>query len=276
MPVVCCGNASVGGSGKTTLALDLGARLRARGHRIAFLTRGFGGQATHGLRVLPSHTAVDVGDEALLLAAEAPTYVDADRAASARAAIADGADRLVMDDGLQNPTLLKTLSLLVIDGAAGFGNRRVLPAGPLREPVAAAMARCAASVLIGPDETGVLEVLPNGKPVLRARLVSRFTPGLAGGKAVVAFAAIGRPDKFFASLSAAGAVVVSRHGFPDHHRFSPDELRSLSDTAERLDAVLVTTPKDAMRLPSDFAGRAVVVGVDLIWEDAAQIEAMLP
>ncbi len=274
--MVCCGNATVGGAGKTTLALDVGGRLKARGHRVAFLTRGFGGRAARGLRVLPLHTSADVGDEALLLAAEAPTYVGADRAAGARAAIADGADRLVMDDGLQSPTLSKTVSLLVIDGATGLGNGLVMPAGPLREPVAAAMARCAAAVLIGPDETGVLEVLPSGKPVLRARLVSRFKPDLVGGKTVVAFAGIGRPDKFFTSLSAAGAVIASRHSFPDHHRFSAAELRTLLATAEKLDAALVTTPKDAMRLPPDFVGRVVAVGVDLSWEDSAQIEATLP
>jgi tetraacyldisaccharide 4'-kinase len=276
VPVICCGNASVGGAGKTTLALDLGRRLRARGHRVAFLTRGFGGRAASGLRVQPGHDVAAVGDEALLLAGEAPTYVGADRAAGARAALADGADRLVMDDGLQNPTLAKSFSLLVIDGVAGFGNGRVLPAGPLREAVAAAASRCGAAVLIGGDERGALEALPRGMTVLRARLVSAFTPALVAGRPVLAFAGIGRPEKFFASLEAGGAVIAARRGFPDHHRYRDCELRALLAEAERLGAVAVTTPKDAVRLPQGFADRVRVIGVDLVWDAPGGIEALLP
>jgi tetraacyldisaccharide 4'-kinase len=276
VPVLCCGNAGVGGAGKTTLALDLGRRLRARGHRVAFLTRGFGGRPAHALRVGPGHSAADVGDEALLLAAEAPTYVGADRAASARAAVAEGADRLVMDDGLQNPTLAKTLSFLVIDGEAGFGNGRLLPAGPLREPVAAAMARCAAAVLVGPDRTGALAALPAGSPVLRARLVSRFAPALVDGRKVLAFAGIARPEKFFASLVEAGADIAARHAFPDHHVFRDAEINRLLAEAERLDAVPVTTPKDAVRLPPDVAPLVRVADVALEWDDPARIGSLLP
>jgi tetraacyldisaccharide 4'-kinase len=276
VPVICCGNATVGGAGKTTLALDIGRRLLARGHRLAFLTRGFGGAAAHARRVLPGDAAAAVGDEALLLADLAPTFVGADRAASARAAIAAGADRLVMDDGLQNPTLAKTLSLLVIDGAAGFGNGRVLPAGPLREPAAAAAARCAAAVLIGEDTAAVRSALPSTLPVLAARLVSSFVPAGVGGRPLLAFAGIGRPEKFFDSLEQAGAALVGRIAFPDHHRYRPTELRKLLDDARRLGAVPVTTPKDAVRLPADIAAQVTVIGVDLVWNDAQKIEAMLP
>ena len=151
VPVICCGNVTVGGAGKTTVALDLGARLAARGRAVHFLLRGYGGSVRGPHRVAAGDTAARVGDEALLLAEVAPTWIGADRAASARAAVAAGAQVLVMDDGLQNPGLHKDLSLLVVDGASGFGNGRVLPAGPLREPVAAGAARCQAAVLIGPD-----------------------------------------------------------------------------------------------------------------------------
>jgi tetraacyldisaccharide 4'-kinase len=276
VPVLCCGNAGVGGAGKTTLALDLGRRLRARGHRVAFLTRGFGGRPAHALRVSPGHASADVGDEALLLAAEAPTFVGADRAAGARAAIAEGADRLVMDDGLQNPTLVKTLSFLAIDGEAGFGNGRLLPAGPLRERVDAAMARCAAAVLVGPDRTGALAALPAGSLVLRARLVSRFTRDLVDGRPVLAFAGIARPEKFFASLVEAGATIAARQAFPDHHVFRDAEIRRLLADAERLGAVPVTTPKDAVRLPREAVGLVRVADVALEWDDPARIDALLP
>ncbi|MDA8248945.1 MAG: tetraacyldisaccharide 4'-kinase, partial [Rhodospirillales bacterium] len=275
VPVICCGNATVGGAGKTTLALDIAARLQRQGVAAALLTRGYGGRVRGVLRVDPArHAASLVGDEPLLLAACAPTYVAADRAAGARAAIAAGAGALVMDDGLQNPTLAKSLSLLVIDGAAGFGNGRVLPAGPLRETLAAAAARCRAAVLIGADETGAEAQLRNTLPVLRARLVPDGPP--LAGRRVLAFAGIGRPDKFFNLLAEMGAELVERHAFPDHHPFTPAELRALFAAAARLGAVPVTTPKDAARLSPEQRARVVVSGVRLAWDDdAAALERLL-
>src|SRR3954470_20366902 len=170
VPVICCGNVTVGGAGKTTLALDLARRLADRGHAVHVLLRGYGGESRGVHRVAPDDPAARVGDEALLLAAAAPTWIGGDRAASARAAIEAGAQVLLMDDGLQNSTLAKDFSFLVIDGRTGFGNGRVLPAGPLREPAAAAAARCQAAVLIGADATGALARLPPHLPVLRTDL----------------------------------------------------------------------------------------------------------
>jgi tetraacyldisaccharide 4'-kinase len=217
-----------------------------------------------------------VGDEAKLLAAVAPTWVGADRAATARAAVAAGAAALVMDDGLQNPTLAKDLSLLVIDGGFGFGNGRVLPAGPLREPVAVAAARCRAAVLIGPDTHGALAALPPGLPVLRARLVPDPADAAAlRGRRVLAFAGIARPEKFFASLEEAGASVAARESFPDHHLFAPAELRRLFDRAARLEAMPATTAKDAARLPPEARARVAVLGIALAWDDPAALAALL-
>ena len=273
VPVLCCGNAGVGGAGKTTLALDLGARLLRRGARVAFLTRGYGGRMRATTRVDAQHDAEAVGDEAMLLAAVAPTFVGADRAASARRAVADGATVLVMDDGLQNPGLKKDLSLLVVDGATGFGNGRVLPAGPLREPALAAASRCRAAVLIGADQSDAAAALPASLPVLRATLRPR-APHLAG-KAVFAFAGIGRPQKFFDTVAEAGAVLAGQRVFPDHHFFRPGELARLARDARALDATLVTTPKDAVRLPPDWRDRVAVAGVSLAWADEASLEALL-
>ncbi len=273
VPVVCCGNVGVGGAGKTTLALDLGQRLVRRGARVAFLTRGYGGRAQAATRVSPGHGAGDVGDEALLLAAVAPTFVGADRAASARAAVQAGATVLVMDDGLQNPGLEKDLCLLVVDGVAGFGNGRVLPAGPLREPVAACAARCDAAVVIGQEHPAIRPQLPAGLPVLRATLRPE-APALAGRR-VLAFAGIGRPSKFFTTLAEAGAEIAGRRSFPDHHVYHPAELRRLRHRAAKLGAVLATTPKDAVRLPSGWREEVQVAGVSLQWSDDTQIERML-
>ncbi len=272
VPVICCGNASVGGSGKTTLALDLGERLRARGVVVAFLTRGYRGSAREIFRVTPEHDAGDVGDEALLLAAVAPAYVGADRAMSARAAIGDGAGALIMDDGLQNPGLRKDLAFLVIDGAAGFGNTRLLPAGPLREPIAAASARCQAAVLIGPDERGVAQTLPGSLPILRASLRSKIDLSLGR---LHAFAGIGRPEKFFASLRAAGANLVASTAFPDHHAYTGPEIARLRADAASEGAILVTTPKDHVRLSRSAATEIRAVGVSLLWDAQDEIDALL-
>jgi tetraacyldisaccharide 4'-kinase len=275
VPVLCCGNATVGGAGKTTLALDLGARLIARGLTMHFLTRGHGGAARGCLRVDPEvHDAAMVGDEALLLAAIAPCWVGADRAVSARAALADGAHILVMDDGLQNPSLVQTCPILVIDGASGFGNGRVLPAGPLREPVAAAAARASAAVLIGPDATGALALLPPSLPVLRAWLVPGAIAGLPSRR-VLAFAGIARPEKFFASVGQAGLELAGKQEFADHHAYSAREMRTLGARAAGLGAILLTTPKDHVRIAAEHRGTVHVLGVSLGWEDEAALDRML-
>lgn len=273
VPVVCCGNAGVGGSGKTPLALDLGVRLLARGGAVAFLTRGYGGRQRGVARVDPRrHDAGEVGDEALLLAEVAPTFVSPDREAAARAAISAGADVLVMDDGLQNPGLLKDCALLVIDGGAGFGNGRLLPAGPLRETIAAAAARCRAAVLIGTDATGALARLPASLPVLRAAMQPM---GAVSKGRVMAFAGIGRPDKFFATLREAGAQLAGSRVFPDHHRFTAGELDRLHRDATGLQACLVTTAKDFVRLPPSLRAGVLRFDVRLTWQEPRAIDALL-
>jgi tetraacyldisaccharide 4'-kinase len=275
VPVLCCGNATLGGTGKTTLALDLANRLRAAGISVHILARGYGGRARGPLRVLAEHDAALVGDEALLLAAVAPTWIGADRAATAQRALAAGAAALVMDDGLQNPSLQKSLTFLVIDGGAGFGNGRVFPAGPLREPIAAAAARAAASVLIGPDRAGARAFLPPDLPVLTARLVPGPEAVALAGRRVLAFAGIGRPDKFFATLEEAGALLVARHSFPDHHPYREGEVSRLLATAAGLDALPVTTAKDNVRLPPSLRGHVTVLTVTLAWDDQAALAALL-
>jgi tetraacyldisaccharide 4'-kinase len=181
---------------------------------------------------------------------------------------------LVMDDGLQNPGIGNRHGALIIDGAAGFGNGRLFPAGPLREAAAAAAARCEIAVLIGEDARGALDRLPAALPVLRARLVPVGAESVAGRR-VVAFAGIGRPEKFFASLRAAGAEVVGQVGFADHHRYGAGELRRLCARADRAGAVLATTEKDAVRLPAALRARVAVLGVALAWERPHAVELWL-
>jgi len=272
VPVICCGNATVGGAGKTIVASDLAMRFSAQGVRVHLLTRGFGGAARGVVRVDPTHhRAAEVGDEALLLAAIAPTWVSADRAASARAAADAGAELLIMDDGMQNPSLCKTLSLLIIDGATGFGNGCVLPAGPLREPVAACAARAAAAVLIGENGTSALPALP----ILSARL--RPAPEIEAlrGRRAYAFAGIGHPAKFFSMLAEAGVVLAGASAYGDHHFYSETEIDQMIRRASVLDAVPVTTPKDYVRLSAAQASKVTRVGVSLAWDDEAALNAVL-
>ena len=276
VPVICCGNATAGGAGKTTVSLDLGRRLANRGVAVHFLLRGYGGRLKGPVRVDPAaHDSQAVGDEALLLAADRPAGSSADRAAGARAAVAAGAHAIVMDDGLQNPTLAKDLSLLVVDGGYGFGNGRIIPSGPLREPVAAAAARCRAAVLIGEDTAGVLAQLPPRLPVLRARLRPGPEAELLAGQPVYAFCGIANPRKFFATLQETGAVLAGRMPFADHYPYDEGDMRQVLEEAEALRAIPVTTRKDFVRIPAAFRSRVTVLSVALDWEEPAAIEALL-
>lgn len=250
VPVICVGALTVGGAGKTPAAIAVAQRLTAQGRRPHILTRGYRGRLRGPVEVDPAvHTARDVGDEALLLAAAAPTWVARSRNAGARAAVAAGADMLVLDDGFQNPGLAKDLSLVVIDGGHGVGNGRMLPAGPLREPMARGLARADAVVLVGRDRTGIAARIPRRLPLLRARLVpDPADAAVLRGKAVLAFAGLGRPQKFAASLEEIGARLVQRRDFPDHHPYRESEIEALLAEAGRLEAVPVTTAKDAVRI----------------------------
>lgn len=276
VPVICCGNATAGGAGKTTVALDIGRRLANRGIAVHFLLRGYGGSLRGPVRVDPTiHDSMAVGDEALVLAADRPTWISGDRAAGARAAVAAGAQAIIMDDGLQNPTLEKDLSLLIVDGPSGFGNGRVIPAGPLREPVRAAAARSRAAVMIGPDETGAETLLPRSLPVLRAVLRPGPEAALLAGQAVFAFCGLANPQKFFSTLTEAGMVLAGRAAFADHYPFDEGDMRDLLAQAEALRAIPVTTRKDYVRLPPAFRSRVTVVTVRLEWAEPTQIEALL-
>ncbi|MCC7428785.1 MAG: tetraacyldisaccharide 4'-kinase [Alphaproteobacteria bacterium] len=276
VPVICCGNVVAGGAGKTPVAADIGRRLKARGVAVHFLSRGYGGKAKGPLRVdTARHDSRMVGDEALLLAEIAPTWVGRERALSARQAVESGAQAIVMDDGLQNPTLEKTLSILVVDGGYGFGNGRVHPAGPLREPVAAGAARCQAAVLMGSDASGARAQLPPGLPVLEARMAPGPGALALAGKAVMAFAGIANPTRFFDGLAEAGAVLVAREVFADHYPYDDDDIRQLLAEAEGLRALPVTTPKDAVRIRAELREHITVADATLMWTDETALEALL-
>ena len=266
--VICVGNLTAGGSGKTPVALALGARLKARGESVFFLTRGYGGTEPGPARVRPDGNAARMGDEALLLARTAPTIVARNRAEGAAHAAALGANTIVMDDGHQNFTLDKDLSIVVVDGESGFGNGRMIPAGPLREPVAQGLSRADAVVIMG---NGDPDLGDYKGPVLRARLVAEGDA--FRGRRVFAFAGIGRPAKFLSSLKEAGAIVTGTRFFADHHAYRDGEIAALKARAG--DAELVTTEKDLVRLnATDRAGTAALP-VRVRFDDEAALNRLL-
>lgn len=275
VPVICVGNIVAGGAGKTPVAIALAERLKARGRAVAMLSRGHGGREVGPRRVDPlRHDAARVGDEPLLLARVAPTWVARWRPDGAVAATEAGAEVIVMDDGFQNPTLAKDLSLVVVDGGYGFGNGRVIPAGPCREPIDKGLARADAVVVVGDDTADVARFLA-ATPVLRARLVPGPEAAALAGKPVVAFAGIGRPEKFFASLAAVGARIVEARPFADHHPYSRAEIEELLAVAAEAKAIPVTTEKDLTRVPETLRNRISILTVRLEWEDTRALDRLL-
>ena len=274
-PVICIGNLVAGGAGKTPVALAVAERLSTRGLKPHFLTRGYGGRIVGPHRVEPDqHRAADVGDEALLLAQRATTWISQDRAAGAQAAERDGADIIVMDDGLQNHGLVKDLSLVVIDGAYGIGNGRVMPAGPLREFRQDGLARADGIVVLGAVSGKTAAILPDSVPVFEASLVPTRDFG-KDGAAVVAFAGIGRPSKFFDTLSASGAQVIENRSFPDHHVYAKSEIAALKSLAARHGATLVTTEKDFIRLDPNAAAGIEAFPVLVQWRNLDRFDDFL-
>ena len=272
--IICIGNLVAGGAGKTPVALAIAELLAT--DDIAFLTRGYGGRETGPLQVDPdTHTARDVGDEALLLARQAPTWVARDRPKGAREAARKGARTIIMDDGFQNPSLVKDTAILVVDGATGFGNRRVIPAGPLRETIANGLARAHAVIVIGDDETGVLGEIGNRVAVFTARLVPTAGVRELAGRRVLAFAGIGRPQKFFDTLVELGCDIVEQHAFADHKPHRPAQIMALCEQAAKLEAVPVTTEKDLVRLPPEAREMVQSVPVVLTWDDREAVSAFL-
>ena len=274
VPVVCVGNLVAGGAGKTPVALALAAMLAERGTAIHLVSRGYGGALSGPLRVDPArHDAAAVGDEPLLLALCAPTWIARDRAAGVDAAAAAGAALIMLDDGLQNPGVAKDLSLVVVDAEYGFGNGRIIPAGPLREPLAAGLCRADAIVLIGEGREPAA-VRAAGRTVLRADLVPVGGERLAGER-VIAFAGIAHPEKFFATLRGVGAQLVAAHPFPDHHRFADGELARLRREAAALGARLVTTAKDFVRLAPRQQDGIATLEVEIRWREPDRVLRLL-
>jgi len=275
LPVICVGNVTVGGAGKTPIVLALIRMLIEEGRKPVALTRGYGGVAIGPEQVdLDRHEAEDVGDEALLLAQAAPTIVSANRIEGARAAADLGADVIVMDDGYQNPSLIKDFSLLIVDGDVVFGNGRIFPQGPLRETPEGGCARADAIIVVGGPKKFRLKGACGTKPAFRARLVpDANSVRTLMGRSYFAFSGIARPRKFFDTARAAGLDVRKTRSYPDHHPLDDETLDVLEKMAAPEDLALLTTAKDAIRLSPESRGglyvlhvHAEVAGADKLME----------
>ena len=267
VPVICIGNLTVGGTGKTPVAIAVAERIKALGYKPGFLTRGYGAQIKGPMTVDPElDDAQTVGDEPLLLAAHAVTVCSPDRPAGARLLASKRVQAVVMDDGFQNPTLAKDLSFIVVDAERGFGNGEVIPAGPLRERVEDGLARAHGIVLIGEGEVE----LPTTLPVFRAKFVAvEDDEALVRNQRVAAFAGIGMPDKFFATLVNLGATLALARPFPDHHPYSDDELIELLNGAAAANAIPVTTEKDWVRLSPAYRDKVRALRVRVAFDPAS-------
>lgn len=272
VPVICIGNVVMGGAGKTLVCADLAKRLSAKGHKPHIIMHGYGGLIHAPTQVdLNVHGAKDVGDEPLLLARLAPTWVGRNRAEVAKRACEAGASVIIMDDGFQNSTLAKTLSLLVVDTAYGFGNGRVCPAGPLRETTNSAVKRADGIIALG----NVRTALKFDLPIFAGQTNATMNAPDIQGKRVIAFAGIGRPDKFFDTLKAAGAELVETISFPDHHPFLNSEVEAILSKATANNCIVVTTEKDIVRIPTEFRTGIMSFPVELTWEHEDAFERFI-
>jgi tetraacyldisaccharide 4'-kinase len=269
VPVICVGNLTLGGAGKTPVAIAILERLSAMRASPVALSRGYGGSLPGPIVVEPDHLASEVGDEPILLARHAPTIIAKDRAAGARACLTAGAGIIVMDDGFQNPSIAKDLSIAVVDSESGFGNGRVFPAGPMRETAHDGLMRADAVILMGRGKFD-----PGHPRTLRASLRAPLSAAF-DGRRVVAFAGIGRPEKFFKTLEKAGAEIVAVFAYPDHHAYDADDIERMRALAKARGADLATTEKDFVRLTPRLRRGILTLPVEARFEDERALDALL-
>lgn len=260
LPIICVGNIVIGGAGKTPVALKIGNMLKKAGYNPHFVSKGYGGLEKNNTLVKDWHSPTSVGDEPLLLSAIAPTWIGLDRNKSFKLAGENGADCIVMDDGFQNPTLQKDFSIVVINAEQGFGNKRVIPSGPLRESINRGLSRTNLVITIGNISDAVRNKIPKHIPLISADFKIKEDDWMLKGQRITAFAGIAYPEKFFNSLKLVKANIVDKISYSDHHIYSENDLLYLAEIANKNKSILATTKKDMVRIPKSF--RSLVKTID--------------
>ncbi|MBR1949008.1 MAG: tetraacyldisaccharide 4'-kinase [Alphaproteobacteria bacterium] len=272
VPVVCIGNLTAGGSGKTPVSISIAKILKQLGKNPYFVSRGYGGNLSDVEVDTNLHSPIEVGDEPLLLVEEAPVIVNHKRYDGALKAVDSSADVIIMDDGFQNPALFKDLSFLVVDGNVGLGNMFPIPAGPMREFLFQGKKRAHAVIILGEDKTKVADKFAD-LPIFYGEVTVK-QPEI-NNKNVVAFAGIGRPQKFYDSLISCGLNVVKSFDFPDHYFYKKSDLNKIIDEAEKLGADIYTTSKDFVKIPSVYKNKIKVLDIEIKWKNIKELEAFI-
>ena len=267
LPIICIGNIVVGGAGKTPVAIKIGKILKLNGYNPHFVSKGYGGIEKNNNLVQSWHSAKSVGDESLLLSEIAPTWIGIDRNKSFKLASDNNADCIIMDDGFQNPTLQKDFSIIVINGEQGFGNKRVMPSGPLRESITRGISRTNLVVVIGKISNDVKKKIPKNIPIIYASFKIDNQNIILKGQKITAFAGIAYPEKFFNSLKDQGAKIVKKIIYSDHHIFDENDLLYLAEIANKTKSILVTTKKDYVRVPKSFRSLINTLDGEIEFED---------
>lgn len=267
-PVICIGNLTAGGTGKTPVAISIAKMLQEKGKNPFFISRGYGGKLTDLLVDKQKHTAQEVGDEPLLLSNQAPVIINSNRYLAAQKALKSGAEIIIMDDGFQNPSLHKDLSFLVFDGGFGYGNGLAIPAGPLRENLQKGLQRAQAIIIIGQDQHNLCNEFSTF-PLFQGK-IKAILPEISN-KNIIAFAGIGRPEKFYTSLRELGLNLEKTFDFPDHHQYQSSELQKIINLAQKQGCLIFTTSKDFVKIPQPMQKYFHVLEIEIAWEKPEEL-----
>ena len=266
IPTICIGNIVVGGAGKTPVSMKICKMLTKAGYKPHFISKGYAGTIKESTLVETWHSPKSVGDESLLLSEIASTWIGINRIQSANLAKKNGADCLILDDGFQNTSIDKDFSIIVVDGEQEFGNKRVLPAGPLREGILRGLSRTNVVVVIGKINKTLKMLIPSTIPVFRAKFEIKKDNEIFKGKKVTAFAGIAYPSKFFKTLEAQGAKIIKEVSYPDHYIYNENDLLHLAEIANKTKSILVTTKKDFVRIPKTYRPLINTLDGEIIFE----------
>ncbi len=266
LPIICIGNIVVGGAGKTPVALKIGKLLIKAGYKPNFISKGYTGLIKNSTLVKSWHSAKSVGDESILLSEVADTWVGLDRIKSAKLA-ENNSNCLIMDDGFQNPTIFKDFSIIVINASQEFGNKRVIPSGPLRESIKRGLTRTNLIIVIGETTEKLKKLIPKDIPIVNAKFEIKKENKIFKGQNIIAFAGIAYPEKFFQSLDEEGAKILRKITFPDHHIYTENDLLSLAEIANKTKSILVSTKKDYVRVPKSFRSLVNTLEGEIVFDD---------